>query len=125
MSSTRVEGLDELVSDWKATCAELDTELGRGAMRAAGEGVAEAKANHPYTDRTHNLTDSAHVNPLSGGDAEMVWQMPYAGFVDKGTVRAKPYPFTPIATAKASSELDANSERAVDAAVAKINAKYG
>lgn len=123
--TTRIEGLDELIADWHRECASLDTDLARGAMKAAGEGVAEAKANHPYTDRTGNLTDSAHVNPLSGGDAEMVWPMPYAGYVDEGTVRSKPYPYTPQAQKKAADELDANSDKAAQALCDTISAKYG
>ena len=122
---SRIEGLDELVADWHRECASLDTELARGAMKAAGDGIAFAKAHHPYTDRTGNLTDSAHVNPKSGGDAEMVWPMPYAGFVDEGTSRAKEYPFTPGASLVASSELDANSDKAAQALCDTMTSKYG
>lgn len=124
---SHIEGLDELVADWHRECAALDTELARGAMKAAGEGVDEAKANHPYTDRTHNLTDTSHVNPLSEGDCEMVWPMPYAALVDEGSPggRNKPYPFTPAAKKKATSELDDNSERATQTLCDTINGKYG
>lgn len=122
---TRIEGLDELIADWHRECATLDTNLGRGAMKAAGEGVAEAKANHPYTDRTGDLTASSHVNPKSGDDAEMVWPMGYAGYVDEGTTRSKPYPYTPGAVVKATSELEANSDKAAQDLCSAITGKYG
>ena len=123
--STRIEGLDELIADWHRECATLTTNLGRGAMKAAGEGVAEAKANHPYTDRTGDLTASSHVNPLSGGDAEMVWPMPYAGYVDEGTSRSRPYPYTPGAVKVAGEALDANSDKAAQAICDAMTSKYG
>lgn len=98
--------------------------LDRAAVDAARAGVWAAQQDHPYTDRTQNLTNTAEPvpGPAGRGEAEMVWVMPYAGFVDEGTSHARPYPFTPIARRAAGRAL----ERGVaDAASALSSALSG
>ncbi len=59
--------------------------------------VNDAKNDHPYTDRTQNLTNSIQPGAIEISNEEVVGyveaRMQYATFVEFGTSRAKPYPF--------------------------------
>lgn len=68
------------------------------AMLAAAETVAdEARANHPYIDRSHDLTDmtvpGAVTEHGNGVTAEVVGDTEYGGFVEEGTTRMAARPF--------------------------------
>lgn len=56
-----------------------------------------AKSNHPYTDRSGNLTNSIQPGEIhvtnKGVEAEIAARMSYASYVEGGTSRAKPFPF--------------------------------
>lgn len=56
-----------------------------------------AKRNHPYTDRTGNLTSSIQPGTIvvtnKNVEAEIAARMKYASFVEGGTSRARPFPF--------------------------------
>ncbi len=112
-----IEGIDELVREHHAACDDLDRDLRDASLAAAAAGVKQAQEQHPYTDRTYQLTETAHAEPskdTSGEDsAEMVWSKEYASYVDKGTGRSAPYPFTPQARERAASSLDRGAEQAV------------
>lgn len=108
------------IADWERDnergSDELEHDTDNAAFTAADAGIEEAQANHPYTDRTRNLTGSAHVEPADDGGpgADMVWPAEYADYVDKGTERSRPYPFTPQAEDRAQASLDRSLETAVD-----------
>lgn len=97
--------------EWFATVSrawqQLAVDLVHGNFVAARAGVWEAQQDHPYTDRTQNLTNTAHpqYNVNEKGHAAMVWPMEYASYVDGGTSRNKAYPFVPTATRAAKEEL--------------------
>lgn len=115
----------ELAALAKAAIDEFVDDVRVAVAHAADEGVREAQTNHPYTDRTYRLTGTARAT-LAGGprlepEAEMMWPAPYAGFVDEGTTRSRPYPFTPQATGRAEAALD----RAVELAADKLERKIG
>jgi hypothetical protein len=114
-----LDGLDGLGAAWGGAVASMRSGLGEVSLEAAREGVREAQSNHPYTDRTHDLTDAAHAE-RTGEDIEMVWPAEYAGFVDRGTKRSKPYPFTPQAEATAEKVLAYGAEHVVDTAIGKV-----
>ena len=100
---------------------ELDADLDKAGLEAAKGGVDAAKNYHPYTDRTGELTGNAHAEPdLAHGGGMMVWPEPYAGFVDEGTSRARPYPFTPLAEQVAERDLEHLTAQAVDKFKAKL-----
>lgn len=123
--TVEIEGLDELQRDWGATVDELESDLRDASREAATAGVQEAQNNHPYTDRTYQLTETAHVEPYKdvdgAGVADMVWSKDYASFVDKGTSRSGPYPFTPQASERAESSLERGAEVAVAKAADRMN----
>jgi hypothetical protein len=91
--------LDEWLQNIEVELERADRAMVQACFKAAKDGVAAAQEKHPYTDRTGNLTDTAHARIANMGDhdAEMRWPMHYAGYVDEGTSRNRPYPFTPRA----------------------------
>lgn len=121
MIECSLEGLDELKAEHSAACDELDQDLNDAAVTAAGDGVKAAQDQHPYTDRTYQLTERAGVELESFGEASMVWPKEYASFVDEGTSRNAAYPFTPIAKARAESSLDNGAELAVKKLEERMN----
>ena len=120
MFDAEIEGLAELEVEWQAGCAQLDRDLETASFQAAKDGVESMKDSHPYTDRTGNLTGSMNANALAVG-AEMRVEMPYAGFVDKGTSRNRPYPFTPLAERTAENSLNVRAAFAAEDLAAKMN----
>lgn len=104
-----IEGLEELKRELDKSTEVLEGDLALMSIQAAEAGVSEAKRNHPYTDRTGDLTGEATVlkefDSRGNTEAEMLWPENYASFVDKGTSRAKPYPFTPQAVERAEQAL--------------------
>ncbi len=59
--------------------------------------VNDARADHPYKDRTGNLTNSIQAGDVIIDDKEVTVyvqaRMQYASFVEFGTSRAQAYPF--------------------------------
>lgn len=110
--TVEIEGLAELQAQWAREIGTLEKDLKGAAVLAAHEGVDAAKRTHPYTDRTYQLTDTARVEPRQDG-AAMVWPKKYASFVDKGTSRAKAYPFGIVAVVAAGAALKDLAEDAL------------
>lgn len=125
MSDVDFSAIDELTAVAKSAVDEFVDDVRVAVATAAEEGVREAQTNHPYTDRTYRLTGTARSTLTSGArlepEAEMTWPAPYAGFVDEGTSRARPYPFTPQASGRAEAAL----ERAVEVAADNLERKIG
>jgi len=110
---------DGLVAAWEHEVdAVLMPNLAEAVKATSEAGAHEAQANHPYTDRTRDLTKSIHAEParISGRnvDGAIVADEYYASFVNNGTSRSKPYPFMPIAERKANDVIEENTERACD-----------
>ena len=112
--------VSELKERVAAAMPELEANVERANIQAAEEGIRAAQTEHPYTDRTGDLTGEAHVEPDGNGKALMVWPMEYATFVDEGTSRAAAYPFTPLAEKVAADALPAKVEAAVEEFAATI-----
>lgn len=83
----------------------LGREFARAAVEAmredvqaaCEEAIADEQAEHPYQDRTYQLTDTA-VGKLESSDATsatgvLVWPQDYASYVDEGTRHARAFPF--------------------------------
>jgi hypothetical protein len=98
-----VEGAEDFERSWLSAFHDLEQNAALAAYGAAEEGVRVMQARHPYTDRTYGLSMSMCVAPEAdrhdGDDVErcaaIEVRADYASFVDRGTSRAKPYPFTP------------------------------
>ena len=115
-----LEGLDEFGAAWGAAVSDARTDLVEASLDAAAAGVREAQDNHPYTDRTYGLTGDSHTEQADDGEAEMVWPAEYAGFVDEGTSRNRPYPFTPQARERAEAELQRKTQDVADGIAARV-----
>jgi hypothetical protein len=109
-----VEGFPELVERWKGEIAHLEGELQVASWQAASDGVSAERRDHPYTDRTYDLTNTATPESDENGEADMVWPQEYASFVDEGTSRSAAYPFTPLAKDAAAKSIEAGARAAVD-----------
>ncbi len=90
-------GLQNLVRNF----SKYSDEVLKGCVTAAQISQAlianDAKSDHPYKDRTGNLTNSIQPGAIEISDTEVVAyveaRMAYASFVEFGTSRADPYPF--------------------------------
>ncbi len=115
MPEMRVEiDVSELERIGRAAVDALDHDLQQAGIKAARDGVALARASHPYEDRTGDLTGEAHVEEdhvLGGG--LMTWPVDYASYVDRGTSRARAYPFTPKAKKLAAVMLNEGVQNAI------------
>jgi hypothetical protein len=126
-----ITGIGAMRQRVAAGIAHLEADLREATLDAAAAGVKAAQREHSYTDhrdpkRSHHyrgslgLTDTAHAEqPRVGGlragiEAIMAWPAPYAVFVDKGTSRARAYPFTPTAEQAAKASLDTGVRRALE-----------
>lgn len=100
----------------------LEHDTHNAAKNAADEGVKEEQRDHPYVDRTQNLTGSAHVEPADDGGPgfDMVWPAEYASFVNQGTSRAAAFPFTPIAENRAEQVLKYDLANGIEEFKAKV-----
>lgn len=106
---------DEFAAMVDSALRDLTEDLHKAGIKAAEDGVLAAKQEHPYTDRTGDLTGNAHVEEdHAKGGGIMTWPEEYASFVDKGTVRSKKYPFSPRATSAASYSLEVKAQEALD-----------
>ncbi len=101
------------LSDVKSSLDEgqgfLQQSLYRIVKTAGDEGLAEARRLRRYRNRTHNLTDIAHVRPipLTGREAavEIVWPVHYAKIVDEGGPNRRAFGFAGDAYLKAERVL--------------------
>lgn len=97
-----------------AWAARADRAVMEGLESAVREiariAVADAKATHPYTDRTGNLTESIGPMPVTVDGARVTGgveaQMPYAKHVEEGTSRMEALPFLGPALARAEGDAD-------------------
>lgn len=104
----------------------------RAVMRALDEVVAaiardaaeRARASHPYTDRTGNLT--ASIGPrenFTRGDVVeggVEAQMPYASLIEEGTATIDALPYLGPALTLAAESADAQLMDALDRAFAAV-----
>lgn len=119
-----VDGVDELDRNWLEAAHYLEQDSAQAALTAADEAVATMQERHPYQDRTYNLSGGMHGepagNPTIGAEGETVHEATivipaeYASFVDKGTSRARPYPFTPRGEAQAERTVTREERAAVE-----------
>lgn len=95
------------------------------AVARAGEIVAdEARASHPYTDRSYELTESIRgLDPVSTGDKALggvIADAAHARYVDEGTERMAARPFLAPALERARPRVDAEAARVMDLALRGI-----
>jgi hypothetical protein len=125
-----IAGLEQFKARVRIAYSELEANLRAAALESAAAGVKAAQESHPYQDHREpgksyqtrgaiGLTDTSRAEQPAAGslsrgfEAFMRWPAPYAGYVDKGTSRSAPYPFTPTAERQAEYALTSYVERAL------------
>ncbi len=120
MFAATLNGLEEALQE-----LEDETLSGLPAIvETWAQGAAQhARAEHPYTDRTGNLTASIEALPARAvGDrveGGVVAGMDYASYVDEGTSRARPYPYMEPAARATESYAEEIADRGLRAAVTR------
>lgn len=103
---------------------EVANELRFAVKAAAEEGARFSRQSHPYQDHTYHLTDTTNGRLLTfdarSATAVIEWPMPYASYVDKGTSRARAYPFVDETAAYAQHVLEYGVETYLERALAKL-----
>ena len=126
--TVRIIGLDEFGAAWDGAIEVAKLDLIEVSLEAAAAGIEAARADHPYTDRTGHLSGigdggsdvNSHAIQTPEGEADMVWPVEYAGYVDKGTKRSAPYPFTPQARERAEAELQRKTQHVAEQVARRI-----
>lgn len=97
MKEVKIEGGEDLVRAVKRYGQNCIEEVKAITDIVQKRIVNDARSNHPYTDRTTNLTQSIQQGPVEVSDKKISGvveaRMEYASFVEFGTSRSKPYPF--------------------------------
>lgn len=105
----------------------IDEELFAAFHEIARRVAQEARANHPYQNRTGTLESRTLPGPVTGRasqgtlTAEVGAYTGYAGYVEYGTSHAQPYPFLHPAAEKIEEE----SERIIDEALRQALSRMG
>lgn len=126
MFTARLDGIEEALQ-------ELEDEVMEalpGIVTQWAQGAAQhARAEHPYTDRTGDLTASIEALPartmgdrVEGG---VVAGMDYASFVDEGTSRARPYPYMEPAAQASEPYAEEIAERGLRTATTAAGWRAG
>lgn len=126
MLSFTLEGIEELEREAEREIDRtLVPHLVTAVKVASDAGAAEARARHPYMDRTGDLTRSTEGDePVVRGrsvEGGISADEDYASYVDRGTSRAKAYPFMIFAESEAKKVLPVEAEKAAEAFAEKMN----
>lgn len=123
MLTTDITIEDTLSASWDKACDEMEGDFFDGSLVAAGAGIAAIQANHPYQDRTGNLSHEARV--VLGefaGEADMIFPAKnergegYASFVNamnRENGHRKNYEFISRGEKACRRVLDQETQRAV------------
>lgn len=116
--SFSIEGIIEMGAAANEAIDLLSQDLSHVVVAAGDEAVAEMQRNHPYQDRTYNLSGGmrCRLGRRSRWRAEAVVDFTafYAGYVNDGTSRNRPYPFVPNGLRAAEPVLQREMESALD-----------
>lgn len=92
-----VHGIPQLVKNLSRYADEAIKAVVTAAQISQALVVNDATNDHPYKDKTGNLTNSIQPGAVEVSDTEVVAyieaRMAYASFVEFGTSRARAYPF--------------------------------
>lgn len=117
--SLRVEikGMDKLVRNLSRFSDAALKGIVTASEMSQAMIVNDARSDHPYTDRTGNLTNSIQPGEIIVTDKDVTAyveaRMQYATFVEFGTSRAVAYPFLTPAMLRQASNFRKNVARAL------------
>jgi hypothetical protein len=105
-----LEGVDLLEIAMPFAIERLGIALTTVVDLAAVAAVEEMQSNHPYTDRTWLLTRGMTVRRFGRvtrnmAQAAVTFEADYAGMVNDGTAKSRPYPFLPQGERAADRKL--------------------
>lgn len=84
-----LDGIDALERSFDRTSEVVAEGIGRAVKNGIAAGVAEAKSQHRYKDKTGTLTASIHADPVvvtrTGATGAMKADAKYASYVEEGT----------------------------------------
>lgn len=114
-----LEGVDDFALDLSAATDYLGDDLRNAVLQSGDAAIAAMQGDHPYTDRTFLLSGGMRCrlfgrNTKTMAEAAVTFLAPYAGYVNDGTSKSKPYPFIPIGMATARDELETLCVDALD-----------
>ena len=119
----KVEGLNEVKGAIKKYGENLTHDIVDIVGMIQARVVNEAKQNHPYRDRTGNLTQSIQPGPVTADEKSVEGvveaRMEYASYVEFGTSRARPYPYLVPALLQNLPTFRASVKAAISSAKAK------
>jgi len=120
--TARFEGLDAFLSD----LGEAVNEGTEAAVERHGDRVAgAARADHPYTDRTGDLTASLEGLPAMGSALDGTLQggtvagTEYASYVEEGTERSRAYPYLEPAATLTEPAFEQDADAQLQASLAR------
>ena len=96
-TSVTLLGREELVHNIAKFGDKLVDRLATAVEITQAQIINYARLNHPYTDRTQQLTLSLQPGPIAlahdqvAGD--VIADKDYASYVELGTSKSRPYPF--------------------------------
>ncbi len=113
-----IEGIPQVVKNLSRYEDLAIKGIVAAAQISQADVVNDARNNHPYTDRTGNLTNSIQPGRVEVTDSEVLAyveaRMEYASFVEFGTSRAHPYPFLTPAMLREAPTFRRNIARQVE-----------
>jgi hypothetical protein len=110
ITSYDLEGVDEFSFDVGTALSYLSQDIHEAVVAAGEDAVIAMQQRHPYQDRTQFLTGGMYCRPFGRNtrlraEAAVLFQAPYAKFVNDGTAKSKPYPFIPTGERAADISL--------------------
>ncbi len=116
-----IDGAAALEALFAEAAYSLQGDTDRATLAAADEAVTAMHREHPYTDRTYNLSMSMHAEPkLVAGEehsAVIHVEASYASYVD----RKRRFNFTKLAERTAERVLNQEEREAVRRYEQKVN----
>lgn len=113
-----ITGVPKVLENLKEYQGRILQALVSAAEVSQARIVNDARANHPYTDRTQNLTNSIQAGLVrvteEGVEAYVEARMEYASYVEFGTSRSKPYPFLTPAMLRESPNYIKTAAKLID-----------
>lgn len=117
MSSIRILGIPEVIKNFGEYQSRVLQAAVTATQMSQARIVNQARSNHPYQDRSGNLTNSIQAGDIEiseiGVTAFVEARMEYASFVEFGTSRSRAYPFLTPAMLAEYPRFKANTAREI------------
>lgn len=114
-----LEGVDEFALDLSAALDNLGADLRHCVLDAGDAAISRMQVDHSYTDRTFKLSGGMKCKLFGRqtrtmANAAVTFLASYAGAVNDGTTKSKPYPFVPQGLEAAGDALERSVSFSLD-----------